>query len=115
MKNTRRHYPKEPITFSLLPNVWQTSGTMCNKRRKVDWVTDQIQVLTCAECVENALTYWTEQRDTCESLIQYADNGQLKGTSAEKKSKELLPQIRVALSQAQRNVVTLAHKLAEMG
>jgi hypothetical protein len=100
MKDTRRHYPKEPITFNLLPNVWKTAGTMCNKRRAIDWVTDSPELVTCEECRTNALVYWTEQEANTASLIEYADAGLLKGTSAEAEAEDLMSKLREALTQA---------------
>ena len=104
MKDSRRHYPKDPVIWDVLPNIWKTAGTMCGKRRSVDWVTDNPKLLSCSECAANALAYWNEQVSTCESLIKYAESGQLKGTSAERESEDLLPKIRVALEEARNTV-----------
>lgn len=109
MQDTRRHYPKDVLTWGLLPGVWKTTATMCGKRRKVDLVTDDLALLTCGECADIALAYWREQVKVCRDLISYAEQGKLKGTSAERESGDLLPKIREALEQAETNV----HKLAE--
>lgn len=109
-KDTRKHYPKEPITFSMLPGVWKTSNTMCGKRREIGMVTDIPSLIICDECIAKALEYWLAQRDSCESLIDYAESGQLKGTSAEKESEDLMPKLRMALEDARINVEILILK-----
>lgn len=112
MKDTRRHYPKDPIIWNVLPNVWATGGTICGKRRDVDWITDNPALLTCDECVTNALAYWTEQVTTTTHLIEYAESGKLKGTSAETESVSLLPKIRIALDDARNIVQALTERKA---
>lgn len=110
MKDSRKHYPKDPIVWGLLPNVWQTTGTMCGKRRAIEWVTDTPELLTCSECKANALAYWTEQVTTSEALISYAEAGKLIGTSAEAEAEDLLPKIRAGLEEARNIVVQLSER-----
>jgi hypothetical protein len=110
MKDTRRHYPKDPIIWGILPNVWATGGTICGKRRAIDWITDSPNLLTCSDCVNNALAYWTEQVTTVTHLIEYAESGKLKGTSAETESESLLPKIRIALENARNTVEALTER-----
>lgn len=107
MKDTRKHYPKEPITFGLLPGVWKTAGTMCDKRRTVDYVTDTLSLVTCSDCKSKALYYWQEQAATCRALIAYEQTGRLRGTSAESEAKELMPKLREALTQAEDNIAVI--------
>jgi hypothetical protein len=110
MKDIRKHYPKDPIIWDMLSGVWKTSGTICGKRRDTGRITINPVRLTCTECIGEALTFWTEQRDTCASLIEYAESGKLTGTSAEKESKTLLPNLRQALEIAAAHITELSKK-----
>ncbi len=109
MRDTRRHYPEDVLTWGLLPGVWATGATMCGKRRQVAYITDDLASLTCGTCEAAALAYWREQVTKCRDLIAYADRGLLRGTSAERESEDLLPMIREALEEAETNV----HRLSE--
>lgn len=100
MKDTRIHYPKEPVIFEVIPNVWKSGATMCGKRRDINMITDKPGGITCPLCGNSARAYWTDQKITCERLIQYAEAGKLKGTSAEGEAKSLVPQLRIALFEA---------------
>lgn len=95
-KDNRLHYPKEPIIYDVIPNVWKTTGTMCGLRRDVDRITDKPEKITCPECGRLAREYWTEQKIACERLLQYAENGMLKSSSID----DPLPRLRTALGDA---------------
>jgi hypothetical protein len=93
MKDNDIHYPKEPILFGVFPGFFKTTMTMCGKRRELNDVTDIPNVITCGECGNRARAYWTEQKAACETLIRYAENGELHTTGDD----DPLPKLRTAL------------------
>ena len=112
MKDTRLHYTKDPILFDLSADVFRTGLTMCDKRREIPRITASPSLVTCVKCLRAALAYYMEQVATCQSLIEYAETGQLRGTSAEAESSDLIPRIHTALDYAKAAVSILNGRLA---
>lgn len=71
------HYPRDVLFFEMSSVVYKTTGTMCGKRRRFEYVTVSVSDVECKPCLDGALSFWHDQASSCYTMIKLYDQGTL--------------------------------------